>query len=592
MSKSIKDILAGEEGGSQDVRAAELRALKACMQVDGPIVTWLQGGVGCGRTALLEELAHDAVAAGCKVVRIDCRTVEPTETGLLASLGEILGQAIENLADAVRALKGERILIIFDSYQVFRLADTWLRQEFIPALDETCRVILAGREPPSAGWLGARVWHKHFAEIRLQLLTDLDDELIANSLLDEVSDPATRDALEAVAVVRRVTRPILDALSPGTPANELYEQLAGLSFVERRRDGLAIRDVVRDVIGERLLAADPERYRGYQKKAWALLKQQLRQSTRADLWRCTADVIYLLENPVIREAFFPSTSAQFSVEPATAADKAAIFAIAEAHEPTAAVQTLELWWQRLPAAFHAVRDAEGGLVGFYCVAKPQEVTSAWMQADPVARIWQADLAKKRDRQAPALFIRRWLGREDGESPGAVQGASWIDLKRTYLELRPELRRVYLTVQDLAPYGPAATQLGFKVLDEAAKLGDATYYSAALDFGPGSVDGWICDLLGAELGVADDQLLDPGTRELILGDEHIPLTPLEYGVVAMLESRPGEAISRGELLQNVWGQDYEGGSNVVDAVIRGLRKKCGEKAMIFETVRGVGYRLRV
>jgi DNA-binding response OmpR family regulator len=61
---------------------------------------------------------------------------------------------------------------------------------------------------------------------------------------------------------------------------------------------------------------------------------------------------------------------------------------------------------------------------------------------------------------------------------------------------------------------------------------------------------------------------------------------------MLESRPGEAISRGELLQNVWGQDYEGGSNVVDAVIRGLRKKCGEKAMIFETVRGVGYRLRV
>ena len=60
---------------------------------------------------------------------------------------------------------------------------------------------------------------------------------------------------------------------------------------------------------------------------------------------------------------------------------------------------------------------------------------------------------------------------------------------------------------------------------------------------------------------------------------------------MLESRPGEAVSRSELLGNVWGHDYDGGSNVVDAVVRGLRKKCGEHADILETVRGVGYRLR-
>ena len=60
---------------------------------------------------------------------------------------------------------------------------------------------------------------------------------------------------------------------------------------------------------------------------------------------------------------------------------------------------------------------------------------------------------------------------------------------------------------------------------------------------------------------------------------------------MLESRPGQPISRDDLLLQVWGRDYSGGSNVVDAVVRGLRKKCGEGAAIFETVRGVGYRLR-
>ena len=590
MTKSIREILAGDDQ-ERPGHAAELRALKSSLGDDGALVTWLHGISGAGKSELLEALANYASATGCKVVRLDCRTIEPTEAGLLANLGEVLGEAIENVVDAVLALRAERSLLVFDSYHVFRLADTWLRQEFIPALDDSARVILSSREPPSAGWVSSLEWQEHFAAIELQAYRAQNEEQLVAGVHDEVPDPEARHALEAVAVVRRVTRPILATLCPDMDADALYEQLAGLSFVERRRDGLAIRDVIRDVIGKRLLAADPEKYRGYQKKAWALLKKQLRQSTRADLWRTTADVIYLLENPVIREAFFPSASAQFSVEPAMAADRDQIFEIVAAHENPAGVKVLEMWWQHLPAAFQSVRNADGDVVGFYCVALPQDIGAQWMQADPVARMWQADLAAKRDARAPALLIRRWLGRDDGESPGAVQAASWVDIKRTYLELRPELRRVYLVVHDLAPYAAAATQLGFRVLDEVATVGDTPNYSAMLDFGPGSVDGWICDLLGEELGVAEDELLDKSTRELLLGSERIPLTPLEYGVVAMLESRPGDAISRAELLQSVWGQDYAGGSNVVDAVVRGLRRKCGDQAGIFETVRGVGYRLR-
>ena len=118
-----------------------------------------------------------------------------------------------------------------------------------------------------------------------------------------------------------------------------------------------------------------------------------------------------------------------------------------------------------------------------------------------------------------------------------------------------------------------------------------FHSAMLDFGPGSVDGWICNLLAAELGITEDRLLDGATRELIAGDQRIPLTPLEFRLVEMLEGRPGEPVSRAELLREVWGHGYEGGSNVVDALVRGLRKKCGDAASMIETVRGVGYRLR-
>jgi DNA-binding response OmpR family regulator len=51
------------------------------------------------------------------------------------------------------------------------------------------------------------------------------------------------------------------------------------------------------------------------------------------------------------------------------------------------------------------------------------------------------------------------------------------------------------------------------------------------------------------------------------------------------------VSRGSLIENVWGYSYEGSSNVVDTVVLSLRKKLGQQASAIETVRGVGYRFR-
>jgi len=59
----------------------------------------------------------------------------------------------------------------------------------------------------------------------------------------------------------------------------------------------------------------------------------------------------------------------------------------------------------------------------------------------------------------------------------------------------------------------------------------------------------------------------------------------------LAAHPAAPVSRADLLREVWGTGYDGGSNTVDAVIRSLRKKLGAVADRIETVRGVGYRLR-
>jgi DNA-binding response OmpR family regulator len=175
----------------------------------------------------------------------------------------------------------------------------------------------------------------------------------------------------------------------------------------------------------------------------------------------------------------------------------------------------------------------------------------------------------------------------------VQAAAWLDLKRTYMELRPALRRVYLTLCDVSKYASMAQRLGFRVMEGSeVALGGATYHSVVLEFGAGSVDGWLARLAAAELGIQGGvDVLDAEARELVLDERRVPLTPLEFGVMSCLVSRRSKVVSRTDLLRDVWETDYQGGSNVVDTVIRTLRRKLGQHAERIETVTRVGYRWR-
>lgn len=83
-------------------------------------------------------------------------------------------------------------------------------------------------------------------------------------------------------------------------------------------------------------------------------------------------------------------------------------------------------------------------------------------------------------------------------------------------------------------------------------------------------------------------LDLEGRALVVGGVRQDLTRLEFGVMQFLTSRPERVVTRDDLLREVWGQSF-GGSNVVDAVIRSLRKKLAEHAASIETVTGHGYR---
>jgi len=84
--------------------------------------------------------------------------------------------------------------------------------------------------------------------------------------------------------------------------------------------------------------------------------------------------------------------------------------------------------------------------------------------------------------------------------------------------------------------------------------------------------------------------DRSNREIFVAGERLPLTPLEHALLAYLVDRADRVVTRDEALRDVWQKPF-GGSNMVDAVVRTLRRKLGPHADRIETVTGHGYRFR-
>jgi two-component system OmpR family response regulator len=88
-------------------------------------------------------------------------------------------------------------------------------------------------------------------------------------------------------------------------------------------------------------------------------------------------------------------------------------------------------------------------------------------------------------------------------------------------------------------------------------------------------------------------LDPATRQVRVAGRPVSLSPREFALLELFMRRPGEVLSRREILDHVWDWAYEGISNIVDVYVRYLRAKLGRGPGIptIETVRGAGYVLR-
>jgi DNA-binding CsgD family transcriptional regulator len=558
MKGSVADQIADAASRTFVGREAEL-ALLSAGTADPPqfVVGFIHGPGGIGKSRLLSA-ALDTRGADRAVVRLDCRDVEPTPRGFLRNLATSLG-AEPDLDSVVVALSaaGGPAVIALDTYETFGLLDAWVRQVFVPAMPQGVVLMIAGRDRPGAGWLTTPGWAGLVREVHLGPLTDDqaldllrargiegdDAERIADfarghplalelaaaafnaepeeplrlrspsraidQLLQVVLNrlpPETIATIEAASKARRVTEPILRALLASANVRDEFADLRRLPFVDESVEGLLLHDVVRDAVSTDLAARDPEADARYRRRALGFFMGQARRSSAETLWQATADLIYLIRNPVLREACFPKRGSAHAVEPATPGDDAAIREIIATHESGDEADLLVQWWEHHPETFSVARSPAGTVDAFVQVARIDRIDLQLLAADPVTAACRRHL----DDVPPTdghqvLIMRRWLGRDTGELMSPAVAACWLDVKRVYMELRPNLSRLYTAMRELEAQSAVFLPLGFARIDGAQLSGERLLEPAWLNFGEGSVDGWLSRLIDAEVELSESEL---------------------------------------------------------------------------------------
>jgi hypothetical protein len=511
--------------------------------------------------------------------------------------------------------------IVIDEYDRIRLLDAWLRQELLPAQPDRTRWLFAGRFAAHTAWLTTPGWSSAVLSLRLDSLDEAScrallarrqiaedsmapmiglargnplalelaaryttapelrglDENAENAVLDAlarrcVEDLALplRETIDAVSIVRYATKPLLDAML-GRPCDDaLLGELADLSFVERAQDGVV-----------------PVRHRTLRLAALAQLERACKDAapTGPSAWRLTADLLFIVEHPEIREAFFPCHETSISIDSALPGDRDAVFAIAERHEPPEIVRAFEHWWHHGRAFFDVARDVTGKVLGFAILAASTAIPRAIVEGDALVRAWMTDLESGPGRERGALFHRRAHSADHGEDPCDVRGALWLAAKRAYVA-RPGQWALYAGTRQQSSTLRLVQKFGFR--EVGIRVGDDA--TLVLEFGATGIWSWLRGLAREDVEpAAVGWRVVESSRGLLVDRRSIALSPLEYGVMLELVTARGAVVTRDELIDRVWRQRHTG-SNVVDALVRILRKKLGPHAADIETVKGHGFRI--
>ncbi len=450
-------------------------------------VIHVHGPGGVGKTTLLRQFMFGAREAQVPVIYLDGRNIDPAPELFLGALHQALALTPQEQPLSYLAEQPGRLVLLIDTYETLMPLDGWLRDIFLPQLSGNILTVLAGRHPPTLPWRTDPGWEglvqiiplrnlspeeteayllkrfipatqhqdvlafTHGYPLALSLVADAfaqNPQLIfkpesapnlIKALLDhfveKVPGPHHRAALEACALVRLTSEPLLAALLNTPDAHEYFGWLRGLSFIDTDRFGLFPHDLAREALAADLRWRNAEWYMELHTRARRYYLSQLERHEGQGQQSILFDYVFLhRDNPMVRPFFEWKQSGTVFVDKMQANDAAAIQAMISTHEGTEARTIATYWLNRQPQGVQLLRDGSGIVQGVLMLIALEQITSADRQQDPgIQAIWQFwhKTATIRPGETATAF-RFWLGHETYQNVSPVQSRIFLNMVQHYL----------------------------------------------------------------------------------------------------------------------------------------------------------------
>ncbi len=470
-------------------------------------VLYVFGPGGIGKTSLLREFGYIAAELGVASVRLDGRHIEAAPDFFLAALGQALHLPADADPLAHLAGRGERLLLLVDTYELLTPIDGWLREQFLPALSGNVLAVLAGRQPPAAPWRTDAGWQTmmrilplrnlnpsdgraflqgrgvpdeqidhvldftHGHALALSLVADFFEQNpeaefrpeaapdVIKTLLEEfvqqVPSPAHRVALEACALARLMTESLLATMLRQPDAHDLFDWLRGLSFIEADRRGIFPHDLAREALCADLKWRDPDGYAELHNRARAYYMQRVSHGVGPDQRRLLADYIYLhRDNPSVRPFFLWQESGTVFTDGLRADDVEEVAEMVARHEGAESAALAAHWLARQPEGFRVLREAGGEPVGFLNCVRLEGTTAADRDTDPAMRaVWPVLIRNPLRGGETASYFRFWMARETYQSVSPEHTRLVLNMMQHYL-VTPGLALSFVVLADPEFWRPA------------------------------------------------------------------------------------------------------------------------------------------
>ena len=458
------------------------------------------GPGGLGKTSLLREYGYIARELGIQSVLLDGRNFDASPVGFLGALGYALHLPAGGDPAATLAERGERLVLLVDTYELLNPIDNWLREEFLPGLSGNVFVVLAGRQPPAAAWRIDPGWQtmmrvlplrnlspdesRDFLERRhvpaeqidrildfthghalaLSLVADFYDQGadvdfrpeaapdIIRALLEEfvqqAPSPAHRAALEACAMVRLTTEALLATLLDQNDAHDLFAWLRGLSFIESEPRGLFPHDLAREALVADVRWRNPDWYAELHRRARAYYMPRVQRGPGQEQRRLLADYIYLhRDNPSVRPYFQWQESGEMFTDGLRPGDLEELSDIVAQHEGDESAALAAHWIARQPEGVSILRGSGGAVVGFVIRVNLEATTPADRALDPaIGAAWTALQRQPLRSGETAAHFRFWMTRDGYQDVSPEENRLVFNIVQYYLTT-PGLAYTFLPCAD-------------------------------------------------------------------------------------------------------------------------------------------------